>query len=74
MPNTWYTPSTAREAVDAIENVKHIICFLSDCITQEVPPHEFSLTDNGQTGLYLIYSFIEKTLDKCTDILIKEVN
>lgn len=74
MPDPWYLPSTAREAVDAIEDVKHIISFLSDCITQEVPPHTFRLSDNGQCGLCLIYGFMEKTLDKCTDILIKEVN
>ena len=73
-PIRWYKPHDAGSAVDAVEDVKSIVSFLSDCITQEGQPCDtFSYSEDGQAGLHFIYSFIEGVLDDCVNILVKEV-
>ncbi|RJQ22011.1 MAG: hypothetical protein C4560_03020 [Nitrospiraceae bacterium] len=71
----WYQPQTPREAADAIENVKAIVRFLCDNLTQEgfKPGYSYSLTEEGVNGLYQIYSLIEDVLDVSNTILVKEV-
>ena len=72
----WYQPQTACEAADAIENVRFIVCFLSDTIAQEglKPGSGIRLSECGSTGLYQIYSFIEDVLDNCNNKMrLKEV-
>lgn len=71
----WYIPQTAREAADAVENVKAIISFLSDTISQEglKPGSEYRLSENGLNGLYQIYNIIENVLDMSNRILVREV-
>jgi hypothetical protein len=67
--NRWYLPQTAREAADAVENIKSIIRFLSDNLAQEgqKPGYSYSLTEKGAAGLCQIYSFIEDVLNDCID-------
>ena len=72
----WYQPQDASSAVDAIENVKNIIAFLSDTITQEGfnSGAGYSFCEDGITGLYNLYGVIEGVLDDCNQILVKEVH
>jgi len=72
--NRWYVPQTAREAVDAVENCRTIIHFLTDNITQEglKPGSGYSLTEDGTCGLYQIYNIIENVLDISFNILVKK--
>jgi hypothetical protein len=72
-PFRWYQLQDARGAVDATENVKCIISFISDSITQEGKHEGYSLSENGVTGLYLMLAFIEGILDDCVNMLAKEV-
>jgi len=65
----WYVPQTAQDAIDTVENCRNIIRFLTDNLTQEgfKPGSEYSLTEEGTSGLYLIHSFVNDILGDCID-------
>ena len=73
--NRWYLPTTPREALDCLEDVKNLVSFLTEVIVQEHEPTEvpFRLYEPGLTGLYCLLSFMEYSLDDCLKLLTKGV-
>lgn len=67
MPNPWYTPTTAHEAVQTLENLEAVTAFIKDVVSQA----EFS--DNGKNGLCLLLGLMERCMNQSVKLLVKEV-
>lgn len=68
MPNPWFVVDNAQDAIDCIEDLASVTAFLKDCISQTTP---FQLSDNGQNGLYFLLVFMESTMNRAVNQLVK---
>lgn len=59
----WYIPHDESSALDALEDVRSILAFFSDTVTQDVKPEAlFQLSPDGTTGFYFLIAFCQDVL------------
>lgn len=74
MPEKWYLPQSRRESADCIENLRNIICYINDSVafSNQGSNNEYCLSDHGAAGLCHVLGFVEDTLMRCNDVLLKK--
>lgn len=70
MPNPWYLPENANEALDCIEDLASITSLLKDIFAQpsQTP---FQLSKEGEFGMFNLLTFMEAAMQRSLNQIAK---
>ncbi len=70
MSKMWQPPQNADDAVNTLDMLSDLIQFVNDLTSQPSPPiNEYTLSQDGYSGLYFFLCFIQDTIHDCQDAI-----